>query len=678
MYSKRVGKEIEDLREAILYHDYLYYILQKPLLPDRDFDVYKKKLLELENLHPEFYSPVSPTQRYANLTEPTFLETTHVSPFSRFRQDSDPKLLSDFMREIRASTRSNRVHFSVEPKIRGVDVELVYERGEFVRAVLSRDAYRGVDVTQNVRALKYTPLKLREREIPAPPILAVHGVLYMTEKDFYEYNFQQADNGDRPFFSHKSLIEYLLLQSDTWITTSAPLRLMCLDISQGDRTLDMVTYFEIRDSLKRWGFQINETITEPRTSVYQARNFRDNLLRLDYPLPYEVDGAVVKVVETSVRDEIGSGLNASLWGVELLFPPVERAARVREISYAVDQRGVIVATADFDEVYFKGVEVEQAPFKRVDDVTEWDVRPGDFIRLERDKHSRTFVTSRRVRRRDLSHELGRRPKRPTLCPSCGQQLEYVRDVLRCVNRFHCKAQLTMRILHFVSEDAMNIKYLGPGRIQEMLERELIHDIGDLFTLKWQDLIGLPMVKEQAARNIIREIKKSKKVQLRNFLFALQIKEVGHVVSAELERVFYTLHAVQSAPIQALLRLRAVGPMAAQSIYLYFKDPEKLALIDKLYKNGVRPYNPNVTGSRKLLFKGQQILLVGSLRKYRRRDVRNLIEAEGGTVVTNHRVRSDIVIFGKGTEEKVRRHYATGALVWGEAQFLRYLQENGVG
>ena len=678
MCAKQIERDINVLRDAVAHHEYLFYILGKPWLPDRDFDIFKAKLTQLENEHPEYRCVGSPTQRYVNFQEPEFKETKHVKPLLSFMQGTDLSIVNTFVRNLRVGTTSDKLHFVIEPKIHGVDVELVYERGIFTRAVLTRDGFYGIDVTQNIRALKQTPLKLRDHAIPAPPILAIHAILYLTEQEFYEYNFMQADNGDRPFFTHKSLIEHVLLQHDTYITTGAPLKMVCVDTTCGDWDLDMVTYPEIREALTEWGFLINPIITESRNAAMQARTFRDNLLKLDFPLPYEIDGAVVKVVETSVRDELGISMATSPWGADLLFPPIEKAARVSEIAYRVDQRGIIIAEAIFNEVYFKGVDVERAEFKRVEDVVNWDVRPGDMIRLERDKQNRTIVASRRVRRQDITPEPGRRPKQPIFCPTCREKLTYVRNVLRCTNKFKCKAQLLMRMLYFIGRDGFNIRFLGPGRIQAMLEREIIHDVADLFTLKWQDIADLPRVGEKNARKIIQEIRRSRKIKLRSFLFALHIQEVGHVISAELERVFHTLHGIESAPIQALLRLRAVGPMAAQSIYLYFKNNENIALIEKLLENGVRPYNPNMTGRRRMLFQGQRVLLVGSLRKYRRKELKELIEVEGGTVTTNHRFRSDLVIHGKGVEEKLRVQREFGVLVWGEARFLRYLQEFGVG
>lgn len=678
MCTGAIKREIEALREAVLHHEYLYYILQKPMLLDRDYDVLKIRLKQMEDMHPECYSRTSPTRRYENLEEPEFNEVEHVRPLLKFKSGTDPGVLLEFERDLRKSSRTPKRHFVIEPKIRGVDIELIYEQGEFSRAVLVRDGFSGIDVTQNVRALKHTPLRLRQEHIPAPEVLAIHAILYITDEEFYEYNFQHADGGDHPFFSHESLIEHALLHHDTWITTKVPLKMLCLDVIEGDRTLNMVTYLEIRDALTKWGFLINQVITEPRPRTKLAQTFRDNLLRLDFELPYVADGVVAKVVELSVRDEMGLGVKTLLWGAELLYPPIEKAAEVHEIVYSVDQRGVIVARARFDEIYLKGVEVEQAEFKRVEDVVEWDVRPGDIIRLERDRHERTYVASRRNRRWDPTREIRPRPPQPVACPACGEKLEHARGVLRCTNTFKCQAQFAMRAMYFVGKDGFNIKHLGPGRIQELFERGVIADIADLFTLKWQDFIVLPRVREKFARIIVQEIRKSKKIKLRDFLFALHIPEVGHVIAAELERVFYTLHGIQSASIQALLRLRAVGPMAAQSIYLYFKNPENLAFIEKLLVNGVRPYNPNLTARRRPLFQGKRVLLVGSLRKYRRSEARELIEAEGGTVITNYRLRSDLVIHGKGVEDKVYVQQELGALVWGEAQFLRYLQEKGVG
>lgn len=669
-----VHRDIVLFREAILQHEHYYYVLKQPIITDLDFDIFKQRLIELEEANPDFFCPTSPIARYENLGKPDYKEVEHVRQMLDYASGTGIMDVHDFKRTVDRGKLSEKVSYVFEPIIDGVDVELVYEQGVFERAVLRVDGNTGIDITQNVRILKGFPLRLYEDERPCPRLLSIHAIFFVSEEELYANNFNQTREGERTFLTIGEWVRHLLQNDDFRVVTRAPLKYMCIDILHGDE--DMVTYAEIREALKQWRLPINPVISDVEGNVLKAVKYRDELLEKGVKLPYRYTGVAIKAYETCIRDELGRSRTTIRWALHLKYPPIKRNTRILEINFDVDTRGILNATARTRPIYLLGMNVNVARFEDVSDILENDIRVGDVAQLERDGERLPFVRQRIINTKRSGPRVPTRV--PTHCPACNSELERRRGILRCVNKYACPAQMNLRFMHFIGEDGFNIRHLGPARCQHLLDHGLITDFADLFKLKWQDLVGLPYVKEGRARLIVEEIRRSRRIRLRKFLFALGIPEVGHIVSGELERVFHSLDVIQMASYRQLLRLRGVGEKAAQSIYFYFREPKNLALISKLLDNGVVPYTKSMVGHRRKMFYGKLVILAGTLRKYRQKELKELIESEGGIVRRNMVKSADLLIYGQEPGAKLRLAQKYGVRTWNEVQLLRNLLQHGVG
>lgn len=669
-----IQRSIVRLREEVSRHEYYYFLLKQPIITDLDYDVLKGRLAQLEGENPQFRCTASPIYRYQTLNTPLYKTVDHVKRMLEYERGSDRDAIRQFTQRVDYGKLSERVHYIFEPIVDGVDVELVYQNAVFERAVLRVDGKQGIDVTQNVKALKGFRLRLYEGARPCPELLSIHAKFFITTEELNDVNFIQVREGARVFLGIEAYVKSLLLTSDFWELTTSPLNYLCIDILAGDE--DMVDLTEIREALAQWRLPINPIISDVHESADTGIHYRDRLLEEYAKLPYDHLGVAIKTHEACIREELGVSRTIIRWALELVYPSMKKSARITEINFGIDRRGVLLATAKTKPVYLGGMNIHTARFEHAQDIEKDDIRVGDVVWLERDGERLPLVRGRLPN----SDRIGPRvPTRvPTHCPVCQTQLEYRRGILRCVNTYACSAQMHLRLLHFISEDGFNIRHLGVARCQHLIERELISDFADLFRLKWQDLVGLPYVKEGRARLLVQEIQKSRKIRLRNFLFALGIPEVGHIVSGELERVLHSLDEVKSASYRRLLRLRGVGPHVARSIYFYFREPENLSLISKLLDNGVVPYASDMVGHRKKMFNGKIIILAGSLRKYSRAELEALIEAEGGKVITEVVKGADLLIHGRGAEAKVQLARTYRVPAWGEEQLLRNLLHRGVG
>lgn len=667
-------RDIVLFREAILQHEHYYYVLKQPIITDLDFDIFKQRLIELEEANPEFFCPTSPIARYENLGKPDYKEVEHVRQMLDYASGTSIMDVHEFKLKIHRGKLSEKVSYVFEPIIDGVDVELVYQQGVFERAVLRVDGNTGIDITQNVRILKGFPLRLYEDMRPCPSLLSIHAKFFVSEEELYENNFNQTREGERTFLTIGEWVRHLLQNDDFRVVTRAPLKYMCIDILHGDE--DMVTYAEIREALKQWRLPINPVISDVEGNVLKAVKHRDELLEKGVRLPYRYTGVAIKAYETCIRDELGRSRTTIRWALHLEYPPIKRNTRILEINFDIDTRGILNATARTRPIYLLGMNVNIARFEDVADILKNDIRVGDVAQLERDGERLPFVRQRIINTKRSGPRVPTRV--PIHCPACNSELERRRGILRCINKYACPAQMNLRLMHFISEDGFNIRHLGPARCQHLLDRGLITDFADLFKLKWQDLVGLPYVKEGRARLIVQEIRRSRRIRLRKFLFALGIPEVGHIVSGELERVFHSLDVIQMASYRQLLRLRGVGEKAAQSIYFYFREPKSLALISKLLDNGVVPYTKSMVGHRRKMFYGKLVILAGTLRKYRQKELKELIESEGGVVRRNMVKSADLLIYGQEPGAKLRLAQKYGVRTWNEVQLLRNLLQHGVG
>lgn len=666
------------LREGVQLHEERFFVKNQAVISNFDYDLLKLHLINLEKKYPEYSCLTSPV--YRNIKPPTKFgqNTRHVKRMLGLEKGKTATDIRDFARQITLGKISRHVHYIFEPNVVGVDVEIVYLRGKFERAVLRGDGFEGMDVTWNVRRLKGFRMRLYDQVRPCPEILSIHAKFYLTEVDLYNLNYLQGREGERPFLSSPEFLTSFLT-SDKLLDSDfarVPVKYLSWDILEGDQ--DCVSYYEIREALSEWRLPIQLEVTRPFKSPLHAIQYRDYLVKDAIQFPFEYDGVIVKVYETSIREELGASRTTLRWAVHLQTPPLRQTTRVTAINFTTMADGHVSASADVEPIYFDGINVTTAKFMEAREVEEEDVRIGDKVVLTQLGGQQPFVSHRN--RIDARSGPRVKVRIPTACPVCSSDLEVFNNRLRCPNRKKCPAQTLLRLLHFTGEDAFGIRDLGHSRCLKLIENNIISDPADLFTLKWRDLLSLPHVKERRAKSIIREIRKSRRITLRRFLFALKIPYIGQIGTGELQRVMHTLDGVMEASLTSLIKLRGVGPVGAQSIYFYFKNPDNLAFISKLLANGVVPYNPHMVGHRKKIFKGMVIIVIGSFRKYRLRELTELIEKEGGRVIRHVAPTADLLVHGRGQgiREQVLKSRRFYIREWGEAEFLRHLLQHGVG
>jgi DNA ligase (NAD+) len=652
-------ERIDWLRREIRGHDYRYFVLDRPRISDEAYDRLVEELRRLERAHPALVTPDSPTQRVGGELREGFRSAAHAAPMLSLEATRDPHEVGRFVARVRRASPAAR--FVVEPKLDGASVELIYEQGVLARAVTRGDGRRGEDVTANVRTIASAPLRLREAGTPPPARVAVRAEVMMSVAAFQRLNRRLVEREEEPFANPRNAAAGSLRQLDPRVTAARPLFLVAYELLAGAGA-PLGTHWRVLEQLREWGLPGPEPAA-CAADMGAIEAFHSRLAAARDRLDYEIDGIVVKVDDLSLRSRLGATAHHPRWAIAYKFAARAEVTRVEDIVVQVSRTGLLTPVALLRPVELAGATVSRATLHNADEVRRRDIRIGDLVRVERAGDVIPEVVERVPgpgRRRSRLFHL------PTRCPSCGARVARAGPLASCPNRLGCPAQQRGRLRHFGSTGGFDIVGLGAETAAALVDGGLVAEPADLFRLSPRRIIGLDGFAERSARNLVSAIQARRTVPLDRMLYALGVPGVGTAMARDLARRFRTLPELMRASRADLAAVPGIGPVAAESIHGFFRDPGNRRLLANLRRAGVR--DRAVAGSRGGPFRGRTFVFTGELDGYSRAEATRLVESLGGRVAGSVSAKTDYVVAGAEPGEKLDRAKRLGVTTLGEPQF----------
>ncbi len=666
--SQDVRKKIEKLRKEINEHNYRYYVLSHPSIPDSVYDDLFQRLKKLESEHPEFITKNSPTQRVGAKPLKGFQSVRHEIPMLSLDNVFDEKELREF--DVRVHQRletDDPIVYACEPKLDGVAISLRYERGELIRAATRGDGTMGEDVTQNVRTIESVPLTLRGDDFP--DVLEVRGEVLMPCKGFEKLNREAEKRGEKTFVNPRNAASGSLRQLDPTITAARPLIFYAYYIGAFEGGCLPAKHSERLEKFKHWGLPIPPE-TKVVTGVEGCINYYETLSQRREKLPFELDGVVYKVDSLELQKQLGFVSRAPRWAIAHKFPAQEKITLLKAIELQVGRTGAVTPVARLEPVFVGGVTISNATLHNFDEVYRKDIRIGDTVVVRRAGDVIPEVVSPILEKRPKD---AKKIALPTHCPICHSEVIKTEGeaVARCMGGLYCPAQLKETIKHFASRRAMDIEGVGDKLIDLLVDEKIIRDVADLYELNQKTLSELPRMGEKSVENIMTAVEKSKRTTFPRFLYALGIREVGEATALALTRHFHDIHALMKASREELQRVSDIGPIVAAHILGFFHQKHNRELIDKLIKLGIRW--PQTTSHVRSILLGKTFVLTGSLLSMTREEAKEKIIALGGITSESVSKKTDYVVVGEEPGSKFEKAKKLGVSIIDEKVFQELLK-----
>ncbi len=666
--SGKAKKRIEELRKQIDHHNYLYYALDAPEIPDAEYDRLLRELQDLEQQYPELVTPDSPTQRVGAAPLKTFSEVRHELPMLSLNNAFSDEEVYDFDRRVRERLGVENVEYHAEPKLDGLAISLLYERGRLVRGATRGDGSRGEDVTQNVRTIGAIPLKLHGSGFPA--LLEVRGEVFMTKEGFQQLNSLQESQGLKPFANPRNAAAGSLRQLDPRITAQRPLTIYCYGtgIVKDGKLPDR--HSMIMQKLRNWGLRISPKAKLVKGAEGCLEYYRQMATERNQ-LPYEIDGVVYKVDKIAWQEQLGQISRAPRWALAHKFPAQEEITRLLDVEWQVGRTGALTPVARLEPVSVGGVTVSNATLHNQDEIERKDIRIGDTVIIRRAGDVIPEVVSVVESRRPTD---ARRPQLPTHCPVCGSDVVRLpgEKVARCSGGLYCPAQRREAIKHFASRRAMDIEGLGDKLVEQLDEKGLIRDVADLYYLRQEQLETLERMGKKSAQNLLAALEKSKKTTLARFIFALGIRQVGEATARELASYFGSLERIMTASREQLQQVPDIGAVVAESIYIFFREKHNREVVDKLIAAGIHWPTTTNRNSGPLPLAGKTFVLTGTLESMSRNEAKEKLQALGAKVTGSVSKKTGYVVAGAEPGSKYERALQLGVPILDEPSFLELI------
>ena len=657
---------LTSLREQLEYHNYRYYVLDDPELPDIAYDRLLRELTDLEVTFPDLITPDSPTQKVGGAVSRTFSEVVHAVPMRSLANAFDEQEVIAFDRRVREliELETGTVTYVAEPKLDGLAVSLRFENGWLVQAATRGDGRKGENITQNMRQVLQDKTRLSGSDIP--PVLEVRGEVFMAKSDFQELNRRQQAAGEKTFVNPRNAAAGSLRQIDPAVTVKRPLSFY--GYSMGEVTGGSVpdTHWDIMQWLGSIGVPITNRL-ERVDGVEGCMDYYRRLLSEREQLPFDIDGIVYKVSRMDWQQSLGYTARAPRWALAHKLPVQEEMTVLDKIEIQVGRTGAITPVARLQPVFVGGVTVSNATLHNRDEIERLDAREGDTVVVRRAGDVIPEV---------MSVVLDKRPKKsspyvfPSRCPVCESPILYEGDgvIARCSGGLFCDAQRKENIKHFASRKAMNIEGLGDKLVDQLLEQKLIEDIGGLFLLTVEQLAALDRMAEKSACNIIDALEKSKLTTLPQFLFALGIPRVGEKTAETLAENLQDLDTIMVADVERLQQVPDVGPVVAESIHVFFQQSHNLEVIERMCASGVHwPKVEALAVAQGSPLADKTVVLTGTLGMARA-DAKKVLQALGAKVTGSVSKNTDFVVAGVDAGSKYDKAIALGVEVLDETAF----------
>jgi DNA ligase (NAD+) len=660
-------QKLEELRQAIRRHDELYYVHSQPEISDAEYDKLFQELQDLENEFPDLITPDSPTQRVGGAPLPQFQKIHHEYPLLSLDSEMTEESVRAFDERVRRELGEDDISYSAEPKFDGVSVELTYDQGVFVSGATRGDGTIGEDVTRNLRTIRSLPLRLK-KSTGCPMHLVVRGEVFIKLPDFHQLNQRLTERGEDAFANPRNSASGALRQLDPQITAKRPLTLICYEL-MSKRGGEPANHFDAVSCLETWGLPIPK-FRKNCQRIDEAMAFHGDMAQQRDALLFEIDGIVIKVNRFDWQQMLGEKSRSPRWAIAYKFPARKELTKVRAIAVSVGRTGALTPIAMLDPVDIGGVTVSRASLHNVEEVARKDVRVGDTVKVERAGD----VIPDIVERIEIPGQQRTDPfAPPQQCPVCQSHTIQEGPVLYCTGQTVCSAQLKRSLEHYVSKSAMNIDGLGKKTIAQFVDEELVKDLGDLYTLKREQLLELEGFAEKSATQLIEGLDKSKRAALPRFLIGLGIRHVGTHIAKVLAQHYGSLEKIQKASKEELQSIHEIGSEIADSVENFFQEERNLQVIQRMRKLGVQVEEGDIA-SKELLqpLEGKSFVLTGALEGMTREEAKQKIESLGGRVTSSVSKQTDYVVAGTEPGSKLEKAEKLGMQVLDEAKFRSLL------
>lgn len=661
-------EKIVTLRKELRAHNHEYYVLDSPTISDYEFDMKLKELQELEEKHPEWHDPSSPTLRVGGGVTKNFKTIVHDHRMYSLDNSYSKEDLEDWEKRIQRILGDAEVEFTCELKYDGASISLTYENGELLRAVTRGDGVQGDDVTTNVKTIRAVPLRLQG---DYPQQFDIRGEIVLPFEGFAKLNAERVENGEEPYMNPRNTAAGSLKLQDSAVVAQRPLD--CLLYGIVGTNTGITTQWEMLEKARAWGFKV-PTVAKLCKSTAEVLAFVDYWDVHRHDLPYETDGVVVKVNSLQQQDELGFTSKSPRWAMAYKFKAEQVSTLLNEITYQVGRTGAITPVANLKPVLLAGTTVKRASLHNADQIAKFDIRERDTVFVEKGGEIIPKI---------IGVDFTKRPQdsMPTQyighCPECGTELERTEGDAKhyCLNYYGCPPQITGRMQHYISRKAMDIEGIGGETVELLFKEGLIKNYADLYELTKEDVLPLERMAEKSAENLIQGIAESVKIPFERVLFALGIRFVGETVAKKLARAYKNIDALMAASEEELTAVNEIGERIASSVVEFFGDASNQKIISRLKTHGIQfSLSEEQLENRSDTLKGMTIVVSGVFETLSRTELKKIIENNGGKVGSSISSKTAYLVAGdKMGPSKRTKAENLGVPIISEGAFLELVK-----
>ena len=662
----QIEKKINDLRKELHQHNHNYYVLDNPVISDYDFDLKLKELQELEEKHPEFFDPNSPTQRVGGGITKNFETVPHDYPMYSLSNSYSREELEDWEKRVKKLV-DGKVEYVCELKYDGASISLSYENGILTKAVTRGDGVKGDNVTANVKTILSVPLHLRG---DYPEKFDIRGEIVLPYEGFAKLNAERVEAGEEPYANPRNTASGSLKLQDSGEVARRPLDCLLYNII-GEK-LHIKSQFEGLEKARSWGFKVPKEAKLAK-NVDEVLDFVNHWEKHRHELHYEIDGVVVKVNDLQQQEELGYTAKSPRWALAYKFKAEQESSRLKKITYQVGRTGAITPVANLEPVQLAGTIVKRASLHNADQIEKLDIREGDTVFVEKGGEIIPKIVGVDFTRRDPNSNP---TKYITHCPECEAVL--VRNAGEaqhyCPNISGCPPQIVGRIQHFISRKAMDIEGLGGETVALLVKEGLIENYADLYELKKEQILPLERMAEKSADNLIQGIEKSKNIPFERVLFALGIRYVGETVAKKLARHYKSIAAISEASEEELTHVDEIGDRIAQSVKAFFSIEDNRILVQRLKSYGLQlEVAAEDFAHHTDILRGNTFVISGVFSKVSRDELKTLIEENGGKVSGSISSKTNYLVAGENMgPSKLAKAQGLGTKILSEDEFLKMI------